>query len=285
MLNSITNKNLKELLSKKRLTEELLMEFKTSFFIHPSKEAEEGFFEFTYESDGEIIYLFTSADEYMECFADNTEVTPECVYLNQLKTAVYDAFRGVVINPSSDSFFIPKTFLRHIILDIDRNNEIYEDYILPPKPFRDNRLLHDYCRGKKTFKFYANLFDYLDASTLYTLVVSDDCLDEYFKDDKLCIGEVDCSFYKINNHYVLFSDVELLTDETKDLPGYFYYLIGDAVDLARLSFEFDYEGIILKTPEGDFTLPRNLLLRHYEKIIEKYRKRENAHKFAFKVEE
>ena len=57
------------------------------------------------------------------------------------------------------------------------------------------------------------------------------------------------------------------------------------VEFAKLAFEFDYEGIILKTPEGDLTLPRKNLLRHYETFIKRYKHRPDANKYALKLEE
>lgn len=286
MINVLTNKNLKDLLSKKKLNPELLMEIKTSYFLHPSRPAggNEYYFTFSNTPNGEVFYLFTSLDEYNKCFGDDKELEPGVLYFNEFERGLYDGMLGIIINPGSDNFLIPLWPAFHIIADIKSNNEVYEDSFSYWRVYEDNDILHHYCQGKKTFKFYSKLFQVLSISKLYTLVCSQNNLDDCFKEGKLSFNETDATFYKKDSYYLMYSDLDLIIKDVKDLDGYFYYLIADAVQLAKLSFEFDYEGIILKTPEGDFTLPRKSLLKHYEIILKEYNKRENAHEFAFKLE-
>ncbi len=285
MIDNVTNDNLKELLLKKKLTPELLMEIKTSFFIHPSKPAGDGKYQFTYsqDDDGENLHLYTSHEEYLKCHAEDNEVEPGFVYFNDLYDALYTEMNGIIINPSTDNFRIPVWLAYHIIEDIEENNETYENPYRPTYVFNDNNLLHKYCEGKKTFKQYPNLFSYLDASTLYTIICSDNNLDVYFNNGELKYEGMDVSFFKINSHYVLYSDMELLKDDIENQEGYCYYIVADAVQIVKKVLEFDYDGIILKTPNGEFKLPRKPLLKHYEMIIRKYINRQKQHNRAFKL--
>lgn len=285
LIDLITNENLKSLLSKRRMTEELLMELKTSFLFHPSKPAGEGMFQFVYSNtdDGEVLYLFTSYGEYLE-FMDDDARRPEPVYFAQLENALYLEMHGVIINPASDNFRIPPWLAFHIIEDIEENNHIYEHPFLSPYVFEDNDLLHDYCKGKKTFRIYKNLFVHLDSSTLYTPILSEENLDGKFENGKVKTGR-NFSFFKRDGHYLMYSTLDLLKEDIKGRQGNFYYLIADAVLLTQRVLEFDYNGIILITPEGDFTLPRKSLLKHYETIIRNYKKRDNAEEFAYMLED
>lgn len=276
---------MKELLAKKRLTKELLMEIKTSFFIHPSKPADEDsyYFNYSHTCDGEVLYLFTSYDEYLKCFKDEDDLRAEFLYFNDLEPALYTKMLGVIINPASDNFLIPVWVAFHIIEDINENNKIFGGNWDEPRVFGDNKLLLDYCRGKKSFKMISNLFNYLSISTLYTPIISKENLDNYFKGDELKISDFDVSFYKEDSYYLLYTDLDLLERDLRGKEGFYYYFIADAVCLSKKSFEYDKNGIILKTPEGDFKIPRKALIKHYEKIIENYEKRKNPHEYAFKI--
>ncbi|WP_458453376.1 hypothetical protein [Methanobrevibacter sp.] len=288
MIEEIKNTNMKRLLSKKRMSVELLMELKTSLFIYPAKPAGDNnyFFHYSTVDDREVFYLFTSCEEYFKSFTGNEDgLKPIFIYLNDLDDALYSEMSGIIINPGSDDFLIPTYLAYHIIKDIEENNGIYEDYFKPVMVDKDNGLLHKYCHGKKTFKFYDKLFRYLNWSTLYSLIYSENDLNDFFVNDELNLGDVDASFFKINSHYVLYSDLNLLKDDIKGRKGYFYYLHADAVQFVQLALEFDYEGIILKTPEGDYSLPRKSLLKHYEKIINEYQRHDNTNKYAFKLED
>ncbi len=128
MLNHVTNRDMKDLLSKKKLTPELLMEIKTSFFIHPSRPTDDNMFQFTYSDtpEGKVFYLFTSLDEYNKCFKDNDELQPEPWFFNSFEDALYLRMWGIIINPGSDNVLIPVWPAFHIIEDINSNNKVYE---------------------------------------------------------------------------------------------------------------------------------------------------------------
>lgn len=77
--------------------------------------------------------------------------------------------------------------------------------------------------------------------------------------------------------------MELLKDDIENQEGYCYYIVADAVQIVKKVLEFDYDGIILKTPNGEFKLSRKPLLKHYERIIRKYINRQKQHNRAFKL--
>ena len=278
MINSITNRNLKRLLSKGKLSPELLMELKTSLFIHPSRKADDGGYYFTYCSygDGEILPFFTSYDEFLKCYGRDCRLEPVFWYLDAFEDDIYADTRGVIINPGSDRFFIASSVFLHILCDIETNNSSIVRGLFPPRTFERNDFLYRYLRGKKSFRQLANLFSYLDSSVVYTLITSETDLGE---------GEIELkdnhySFFKIDSYYVLYTEKDLMKNDIRK-DEHFYYMVGDAVEVMKLALEFDFEGIILKTPEGDFTIERKSLLKQYESIIRNYQKRENSHEFAY----
>ena len=273
MLNLITNRNLKALLSKGKLTSELLMELKTSFFIHPSRQSGENSFQLVSSphENGNVFHLFTSMEEY---FDKSGDLQAQAWYLDTFEKDLADDALGIIINPASDNFFIPKSIVLHIIEDIHENNMLSQPLLYKRNEYYDNGALLEYLKGKKTLRMYANLFSYFDFSKLYTPVTVEENID----DDKISFESVE-SFYKQDGYYLLFADMNRLEKDT----GCRYYAVADCLDIAKRVFEFDYNGIVLKTPEGDFTLPRKNLLRHYEAIIKSCRLRENSFAFAYKA--
>lgn len=270
-----SNANLKKLLSKGKLTPELLMEFKTSFFIHPlQKTAEDYILTSSNHENSNVYFLFTDMNEYLKTFPTDNDSISQIFYLNEFEEEFTDEISGVVINPATDSFFIPKSVILHIIEDINENNENltqsnperHEDY--------DNNVLHDYLKGKKTLRRYSKIFSYLDFAKIYVPVIVEDNI----HDDKIPFDEVN-EFYKKDDYFLLFTDLNMLEKQI-DCK---YYMVADCLDITKSVFEFDYNGIVLKTPEGDFTLERKNLLRYYGIFIKKYKLRENAHEFAYRL--
>ena len=254
------------------------MELKTSLFIHPSRKADNGGYYLNYSDyeNGEVLYLFTSYEEFLKCYDVKSELEAVFWYLIDFEDDFYKDTLGVIINPGSDCFFIPTSVVLHIICDIEENNFYFRDRLFPPRTFNDNRFLHDYLKGKKTLKQIANLFSYLDSAVTYTLIKSP----ASFGEGEIDLKDKNYSFFKIDSHYVIYTDKSLLKNDIND-EEYFYYMVADAVELVKLTLEFDFEGIIFKTPVGEFTIPRKSLLKQYENLIKKYQPRENPHETAY----
>lgn len=280
MIEDVTNKNLKKMLSKKRLNPEMLMEFKTSYFIIATIELDNDYFRYVYENEDTVMYLFTSMDEYRKVYGEE-EYKPDFFSLDELEDIIYRDFEGVYIDPSSDNFFLSKNLLYHIILDIKQNNKEMRFQAFRRETWYDNTLLIKYCSGKKSLRQIPNLFQYLDACELYTVIeIHDDVPDE----SKIPLRGIKYNYFKPDSYYHLFTDTDLLKDYVSDFEGNFYYGISDVIDIVQLIFQYDFEGIILTIPDNEFVLKRDKLLKHFEKSIKYYRPRQDAREFAYKIE-
>lgn len=288
----ISNANLKKLLKKKHLTEESVREIKTSFFIHPSTPEGEDTYSFNHANhDGfKVIELFTSLKEYNNEYEGNDEHVPLYWHFNQFENSLDDDTRGILINPSSDNFFIPSNLCFLIMDDMDdvertiefNDLEVDADDLkrLESKPNR----LNDYLANKSKINYIRNLFDVLSASIVYVLYESQQSLDGHFENDMISIGDIELKYCKKDNHILVFSDKDCFK-EVMDSKSYYCYGIADLIPVIRTVFELDYNGLILKTPDNEFELPRHRLLKYWDDIVENYDHLDIASKHAFKIGE
>ena len=288
----INNNNLKKLLKKKYLTEESVKEIKTSFFIHPSTPHDDCSYSFNYAShDGfKVIELFTSLNEYNHVYGDDDGYVPMYWYLNQFEHSFDEDTRGILINPSSDDFFITDWVCLLIMDDMNEvetsikfnNREMMPEDLKDLKPRID--YLEEYLSGKTRITHMNKLFTILSDSIVYTLYESQDSLDEYLKNDMISNEDAVFSYLKKDNHILVFTDKNTFK-EVMDSQHHYYYGIADLIYVIQTVFELDYNGIILKTPEKEFELTRHRLLKYWEEIAEEYRYIDIASKYAFKIKE
>ena len=292
-IESITNKNLLELLKKKKFTEKTVWELKVALFIHLYRFNEEkDQWEVTISKDGDfdVVNIFTSLEEYYKCYDDENNVKAFEVKLNSFDHADVDYF---VIDPKGINKTIPKSLAFHIMEDIaEREDNVDFNYRLHYNDFDNDRtkaydcdILYQYLNKKSKITYIKNLFDYLEIVELYNLVFSYDSLDEYFKDDSFTIENNMCEIYKKEGYIVVFTEKSLFESEIKDKSKYFYYSKADMYIITEIVLELDYSGIILKTPENEFKLERHRLLKYFDDIINSYHLRDNFLNNVYKLEE
>ncbi len=286
----INNRNLKKLLKKKYLTEDLLFEIKTSLFIHPCTPEGDGMYAFNIVQHGEnkVFELFTSLDEY--CYGD--EFTPLFWHFHHFPNSFGDDIAGIIINPKSDNFFIPASVCFHIFLDImerNRSIEIFsKDYTVDDlKRLKDKKTpyLEKYLEGKSRISQIPRFFRLLDRSIAFCLISSQQCLDDYIRDGVLSSQDVHFNIHKREGSIVVFTSKKAFESEIANSDNYFYYTIADMIFLCQLVFELDYEGIIIKTPDEEFFIKRSRLLKYFDKIVESYESLGCGCDYAFRLEE
>lgn len=285
-IKKITNKNFKKLIKKShKFNENVINELKRCLLIHHCTDIEDGTCSITYSKygDKEVLYFFTDLEEYRKCYPTDDDSLPIWWYFSQIDDFLYEDTCGIIINPKSDNFYIPQDLLYHILQDeiqiqkiTERRLGYFEDDILDRKKIytpeellnienkRNNELLLKYIGDKKYFTQYTSLFHYFEYSYLYVLVQYDEALD--FKKDYLKTDNGD--IYKKDNFYMVFMDLDSLKDEIND--RYCYYSVADMFYLTQIVLELDFEGIILNTGEREITLPRDKLLKNFDKIRMEY---------------
>lgn len=288
----LNNRNMKGLLKKKCLTEELVREIKTSFFIHPSTEEEDGLYAFNYNNyaDRKVIELFTSLEEYNKVYSDNEDYVPLYWYFNQFEHSFDEDTKGMMIDPASDEFFIPDNVCFLIMDDIDDTNRTIklnemdvdsEDL----KELESKRgYVTEYLANKTKVTYIPKLFNILSRSILYVLYESDEPLNKYFENDRIPIDDVNFHYHKKDNHIIVFTDKNDFKDEMNS-NSHYTYGISDLICIIQTIFELDYEGLILKTPENEFILARHRLLKYWDSIVENYDHIGVASEYAFKIVE
>ena len=279
----INNRNLKELLKKNYLTEETVREIKTSLFIHPAKLNKDGSYTLN-PNDNEEIQLFTSLEEYNNMYSQNAEFTPFYFYFDEFPYC--ENTKGTIINPETDKLFIPASLCFHIIEDMEETNRTIEfkNSIKSERPNYLQDFLNEYLENKTKITYISKLFYILDKSTVYSLISSEDSLDEYIKDNKISNDDVDFNLVKKDNYIVIFTS----KNEFKSMmePNmHYYYVIADMIEIIKIIFELDYEGIILKAPEREFELKRHRLLKYWDNIVEDYGAYDDPLGYAFKIME
>lgn len=293
-LETLNNKNLKKLLKKKYLTEELLNEIKTSVFIHPCTDNGDNTYSFNpiETIDGEIIELFTSFEEYYESYPNNDEFVPEIWYFNQFYDTQHNNALGIIINPKTDKLFIPTTLCIHIMEDIIELEDLQEifkkEYSFEDlKKLKGGEMdyLSSYLENKTKIVHISKLFSLFEYSHPYGLIYSDKSLDKYFKDEFITPEDVIFNFYKKEDYIMIFSNKESIHSEIKDKDGFYYPTLSDMVEMVKLVLELDYNGIILKHNDTEFLLERHRLLKYYTQIIEEYHPIPYGTHYAFKLEE
>ena len=288
----ISNVNLKKLLKRNYLTEETVMEIKTSFFIHPSTSEGDGLYSFNYTpyEDGNVIELFTSLDEYERSYGDNDDYVPLYWYFNQFEKSFDEDTKGILINPQTDNFFISDWVSFLIMDDMDDVNrtvklntiKIDAGDLKDLKPKID--YLDEYLKNKSKITYIDRLFDILSDSVVYILYESEKSLDDYFNDDMLSLRDVNTHYYKKDNHIMVFTDRNDLKN-VMDSKYHYCYGVADLIAVIQTIFELDYDGFILKTPETEFELARHRLLKYWDRIVEKYRHHNIAADYAFRIVE
>ncbi len=287
----ITNQNLKRLLKKKYLTEETVREIKTSFFIHPSTSEGDDLYSFNYNNydNRKVIELFTSLEEYNLIYGDDNEYVPLYWYFNQFEHSFDEDTKGILINPSSDNFFIPDEVCFLIMDDMDDVNRTinYNNLEVDVNDLRKleskTSYLPEYLANKSKITYIAKLFDILSRSIVYVLYESKEPLDEYFQNGMISNESVKFHYYKKDNYIVVFTDKADFKSEM-DSKSYYAYGICDLINIIKTVFELDYKGLILKTPDNEFILARHRLLRYWDEIVENYEHVDIASKYSFKIE-
>ena len=295
----INNKNLKELLLKKKFSEKTLWELKTSLFIHPAILTSDGYYERTSRDsdEGSVFEIFTSLEEYYKCYDENDEFTPDIWYLSDFSGSSFSKHDGFLINRGSDNILIPTSLARHIIcdmIDIKKIKELPKELIKfkhgdlkpyeRPESFLDDYLLK-YLKNKSKITYISKFYDILNDCSLYNLVISQNSGDEFIKDGIILVDDVDSELYKKDGYIVVHTDKSLLKDEIKDKSGYFYYSNADMLILTEMVLELDYNGIIIKTPDKEFVLERHRLLKSFEDIVKAYKSYNDPYYYMFKLEE
>ena len=285
----INNRNLKKLLKKKHLTKETVWEIKTSLFIHPSTDEGDDLYSFNYNVyDGrKVIELFTSLDEYDQVYKRD-DYMPLPWYFNQFEHSFDEDTEGILINPATDNFFIPYWVSVLIMEDMDEVSRTIElnafhmdvSDLKDFKPMSD--YLNEYLSGKTKITYIDRLFDVLSTSAVYVLYESEESLDGHFKGDVLSLRDVDSHYYKKDNHIMVFTDRDDFK-EVMDLKYHYCYGVADLMEVIRAVFEFDYDGVILKTPESEFELARHRLLKYWDRIVENYCPIDTAPDYGFKI--
>ena len=293
-IKNITNHGLKKRLGKTKFNEETMHEIKTSLFIHPCIDEGNGYFSFTYSKyyDESVLELFTSLEEYYMYYKNNEDVIPIPWHFNDFEDSFLEDTSGVLINRCSDNVFIPKSLYFHIAWDIDMR----ENMVKFNKDFADNlsnsfkdeyisiNRLYAYLKGKSSIKYIDKFYDILNNFHLFNLICSKNSLDNLSEDGAIPIRDINVKVYNEGGYVVVFTDKSLFEDINQDY-GYLYYSHSDMYILTKLVLEFDYEGIILRTPDNDFVLKRHRLLKYFDKICENYRSNEELMNFVFKLAE
>lgn len=286
----INNRNLKKLLKKKYLTEELVREIKTSFFIHPSTSQGDDLYSFNHSSHRgcKVIELFTSMDEYNRVYGNNDEYVPTFWHFNAFENSFDDDTRGILINPAGEKFFITDWVCFLIMDDMDdaertimqNTRKVEADDLKELKSEID--YLDRYLSGKTKITYIKRLFDILGSSVVYVLYESEESLDGHFKNGMISNEDASLRYLKKDNHIMVFTDRNNFGDVT-DSRYHYYYGIADLIYVIQTVFELDYNGLILKTPENEFVLARHRLLKYWDDIVENYRSVDTASEYAFKI--
>lgn len=83
---------------------------------------------------------------------------------------------------------------------------------------------------------------------------------------------------------MIFTDKNQFKSETAD-DRFYCYMDCDFINIIKIVFEFDLNGLLLKTDDSELKLERHRLLKYWDSIIENYRSQTDGLKKAYVVED
>lgn len=222
------------------------------------------------ESDDglEILPLYTDEDEYhgdkdllANLFSYYADIVRDC------------QFKGIVINPDSDEFFIGNRIVKNFeedFSDIEAVDDAYGPVELKQAADNlENRDLTDFIRDDSNFNNFDGLLKILEGKVLINVVSSRRDLSEFAREGILTtleVGGFDLSVKRTGKEKfgILFTNLEAirLTCDTNAGVNYYYQITA----LEKILFFIitnDLDGLVINPYLDDYFVPRNVLLDMY----------------------
>ena len=244
------------------------------------------------DEDGSVaIPLYTDDEEFIKNRNPDSQYDPMPNDIRQYIDWVNeDDHRGIVINLSSECFFIDRELLNELSFDDDFEiRDKFEGY--GPQQLKgiaetaSNESMLEFIRNSSNGYSYEGIMLELSKSTMLNLIINDrdfEC-DGYISLDDVEGWEV-CNYaFNGSDVGILFTGRDAITDTLDAEPGYYYaYQITVLSEFIDYVLRQDFDGIIINPGLDEFFIPRGFLLG-YSQILDNPSFK-NALHYAFLLE-
>lgn len=221
----------------------------------------------TVKVDGEQYgLLFTDMDEFSKVFPNfsvESHVRPFEVYADMLKSTTLDGF---FINIATECFPLPASCIddddARICSKYPRDESYTSEELRDLKDNIDNSQLEEFIKNPKNAARYEELFDFISKSTILTLRLSEENLDDKAVDGVISMeneGEGQLYADTMGGRYAtVFTSEDRIKDI--DTPMNRYSQIVNFSQFSKCALYGDMDGIVINPKSDNILLTREILL-------------------------
>lgn len=251
--------------------ERFIEELKHSCLIIAADQTDSNLLFRTYsDEDGDYGLLFTDMDEFQKTFSTDVSQSHYFnfdVYKDIISQETLDGF---IINPLTEGFVLRKDLFK-FIRDMPESEwdcgEAYTtDELVELRRSIDNHDLDEFIKNPSNIGKYDELFEKISNSTLLTLMLSYDDLDEYSDGNVINLSEVGpLGFLYIDEIGGKYATVYTSEDKISnvDTPLNRYSQIVNFSKMCNFILNDDMDGVIINPQDENILLSRDVLLEHY----------------------